>query len=81
MRRSHGFAVMTRHLPYDLLAAATVAAMGTAVIWSADASPRRDGPGSMLQVAENWPLRSPEPPEGAERRAVRIVYQPLIGTP
>ena len=71
---------MPRHLPYNLLAAATVAAMGTAVVWRADPTRRPDEPSPLLRVAETWSLRPPESPEITERRAVRIVYQPLIQT-
>lgn len=71
---------MTRPLSYELVAVTALATLFTIAIRVADAAREPDDPGTMPPLGESWALKPADNPISPERKAIRIVYQPLIGT-
>jgi hypothetical protein len=74
---------MSRPLRLDVLVVATLAALCTVALQGSDMASRPDGSGMTPMVGQSWELKLPEPaeiPVTTERKAVRIVYQPLVSS-
>ena len=74
---------MSRHLRLDVLVVATLAALCTVALQGSETTVRPDSSSAMAGLGQSWALKAPEPaeiPGLADRKAVRIVYQPLVGS-
>ena len=71
---------MSRRLSYELVAVTALATLFTIAIRVAEATRGPDDPGTMPPLGEGWALKPADHPVSPERKAIRIVYQPLIGT-
>ena len=71
---------MTRRIPYELLVVTTLAALFSIAVHVADATSRPDDPGTVPPLGQSWTLKAADDPVVHERKAIRIVYQPLVET-